>query len=120
MKFLSRFGLRWSVALLVCGMLVTSCAQAPPPEPAPEFTLPLSQVSTAPPSPGEAAATAAAPSTLRYVAVPPGHNVAGMAHARIVVKHKRATRHRHTHKAGVARGAAVKKPAETTEPVAKP
>jgi len=43
-----------------------------------------------------------------------------MAHARIVVKHKRATRHRHTHKAGVARGAALKKPAETTEPVAKP
>jgi len=119
MKFSSWFALRRGVALLAWGMLVASCSQAPP-EPAPEFTLPLSQVSTAPPSPGDTAASATTPSTLRYVAVPPGQNVAGMAHARIVVKHKKATRHRHTHKTGVARGATLKKPAEAAEPIAKP
>ena len=39
----------WSLAgvLLICGTLVISCSQAPP-EPAPEFTLPLSQVTTSP------------------------------------------------------------------------
>ena len=81
-----------TLILLTCGTLVVSCSQAPQ-EPAPEFTLLLSQVTTAPRSQEEAAATASAPSQLRYIAVPPGQNVAGMARARIVLKQK-AMRHR--------------------------
>ena len=112
----------WSLAgvLLICGTLVISCSQAPP-EPAPEFTLPLSQVITSPPNPAEPAETASAPSQLRYIAVPPGQHLAGMAHARIVVKQKKATRHgsRHTRKKAASPAAAVKTPTETAEPVAK-
>jgi len=61
-----------AVVLLIGATLSVSCSQAPP-EPAPEFTLLLSQVTSAPPSPAEAAETASAPSRLRYVAAPPGH-----------------------------------------------
>jgi len=106
-----------TLILLTCGTLVVSCSQAPQ-EPAPEFTLLLSQVTTAPRSQEEAAATASAPSQLRYIAVPPGQNVAGMARARIVLKQK-AMRHRHPHKKAVERTATVKKSTETAEPAAK-
>jgi hypothetical protein len=97
---------------------VVACSQAP--EAAPEFTLPISRVTTAPPSSEETAATTSGPHQLRYVAVPSGQKVAGMAHARIVVKHKKATRDRHPHKNVVARPASVKKPTETAAPPAKP
>jgi hypothetical protein len=110
-----------AVVILACGGLAVACSQAPP-EAAPVFTLPLSKVVGAPPVEGQPAASdAPATRQLRYVAVPPGQQVAGMAHARIVTKQK-ATRHRpgHAHKKSVARAAAVKKPTETTEPAAKP
>ena len=109
------------VIVLACGALVVGCSQAAP-EPAPEFTLPLSQVSTAPPTQEEAAASATAPSRLRYVAVPPGQHVAGMAHARIVVKQKKGKqhRHRHTQKKAAASPASVKEPNEIPAPAAKP
>lgn len=107
---------------LICGVLVVACSQASP-EPAPEFTLPLSEVAQTPPMQGEpSAAETTAPRRLRYVAVPPGEKVEGMAHARIVLKHgKRAAHHpRHTHKKAVAPAAATKRPTETDEPTAKP
>src|SRR5437762_1877624 len=93
-----------------------------PPEAAPEFTLTPSQVTTAPPSPVESAETAPAPSRLRYVAVPPGHQVGGMAHARIVVKQKKAPPHRSRHalKKAVSPAAAVETPTETAKPTSKP
>ena len=121
MQCLSWFAVSRAVVLLFCGTLMVSCSQAPP-EAAPEFTLTPSQVTTAPPSPVESAETAPAPSRLRYVAVPPGHQVAGMAHARIVVKQKKATRHRsrHARKKAVSPAAAVKTPTETAEPTSKP
>jgi hypothetical protein len=93
MNFSSRFVLARAVVVLTCGTLIVSCSQAPP-EAAPEFTLPLSQVTTAPPNPAESAETGSAPSRLRYVAVPPGHHVGGIAHVRIVAKQKNATHHR--------------------------
>src|SRR5690348_12442576 len=108
-----------ALVLLVCCVLVSSCSQAPP-EPASEFTLPISQVSAAPPSPKETTATASAPRQLRYIAVPPGQSVAGMAHARIVVKHKKATSHRHVHKSAAGGARKIKKPTETADPAAKP
>lgn len=116
----SKLTLCRAVVVLAVGALVVSCSQAPP-EPAPEFTLPMSQVSTAPPSPAESTAPTSSPNRLRYIAVPPGQNVAGMAHARILVKHKNAAghRHRHTHKKTVARPAALNPPAEA-EPGTKP
>ena len=103
---------------LICSALVMACSQASP-EPAPEFTLPLSQVTTTPPIQGEAStAETTAPRRLRYVAVPPGEKVEGMAHARIVWKHGKRAGHRphHAHKRAVAPAAAVKKPIETDEP----
>ena len=120
MQCLSWFAVSRAVVLLFCGTLIVSCSQAPP-EPAPEFTLPLSQVTTAPPTPEQAAETASAPSRLRYVAVPPGHHVAGMARARIVVKRK-ATWHRshRSRKKAVAPSAMVKTPTRTAEPTSKP
>jgi len=121
MKFSSWFTLTHAVVLVTCGLLIVSCPEAPP-KSAPEFTLPLSQVTTAPPSPAESAEAASAPSRLRYVAVPPGHHVAGMAHARILVKQKKAARHRphHAGKKAVAPAAAIKTPTETAEPASKP
>jgi hypothetical protein len=117
MKCSGWFALRRATVLLLCGTLIVSCSQAPP-EPAPEFTLPLAQVTTAPPSPAEAAETGSAPSRLRYVAVPPGHQVAGMAHARIVVKQKH--RPRHARKKAVSPATAIKTPTEAAEPISKP
>jgi len=120
MKCLSWFAVSRAVVLLFCGTLMVSCSQAPP-EAAPEFTLPLSQVTTAPPTAEQAAETASAPSRLRYVAVPHGHQVAGMARARIVVKQK-ATRHRahRSRKQAVAPSAAVETPTGIAEPDTKP
>ena len=116
-----RIALFRGVIVLACGALVIGCSQTSP-EPAPEFTLPLSQVTTAPPTQEEAAASASVPNRLRYVAVPPGQHVAGMAHARIVVKQKKVTRHRHRHaqKKAVASPASVKEPTELPAPAAKP
>ena len=121
MKFSNWFALSPAVAILACSTLIASCSQAPP-EAASEFTLPISQVSTEPPNPAESAATAPSPNRLRYVAVPPRQNVEGMAHARILVKHKKATGHRHRHvqKKAVAGPAAVKQPTEAAEPGTKP
>jgi hypothetical protein len=112
-------GLFGALVTLICSVLVVACSQASP-EPAPEFTLPLSQVTATPPIQGEAsAAEPTAPHRLRYVAVPPGEKVAGMAHARIVLKQrKRTTHHPHVRKKAVARHTAVKKPSETVEPAA--
>jgi hypothetical protein len=120
MEYLSWFAVSRAVVLLFCGTLMVSCSQAPP-ETAPEFTLPLSQVTAAPPTPEQATEIASAPSRLRYVAVPPGHQVAGMARARIVVKQK-ATRHRarHARPKPVSPAVAVKTPIETAEPTSKP
>lgn len=121
MRFSNSFALRRAAALLACGTLIASCGQAPS-EPASEFTLPISQVSTEPPNPAEPAATAPSPNRLRYVAVPAGQNVEGMAHARILVKHKKAAGHHHRHvqKKVVVRPAAVKQPTEAAELGTKP
>ena len=121
MKCSGWFALNRAVAVLVCGTLIVSCSQVPP-EPAPEFTLPIGQVTTAPPSPSEAAETGPTASRLRYVAVPPGHQVAGMAHARIVVKQKKTIhrRPRHARKEAVSPATAIKTPTETGEPISKP
>ena len=111
-----------AIVTLACGVLVIACSPAPP-EPAPEFTLPLSQVTATPPGQGEASAgETSAPRRLRYVAVPPGEKVAGMAHARIVLKHGKRTAHRphHAHKRAVAPTTVVKKPTENDEPAVKP
>jgi len=117
----NRLGVFRAVVILAFSGLAVSCSQAPP-EPAPVFTLPLSKVVGAPPIEGQPPAAENAPATrqLRYIAVPPGHQVAGMAHARIVTTQK-VTRHRprHAHKKPVARAAAVKKPTEITDPTAK-
>lgn len=120
MKCSGWFALRRAVVLPWCGTLILSCSQAPP-EPAPDFTLPLSRVTAAPPSPEQAAETGSAPSRLRYVAVPPGHQVAGMVHARIVVKQKKTIRHRprHARKKAVSPATAVKTLTETAEPISK-
>jgi hypothetical protein len=118
----NRLGVFRAVVILAFSGLAVSCSQAPP-EPAPVFTLPLSRVESAPPIVGQPPAASNPPATrqLRYIAVPPGQQVAGMAHARIVTKQK-VTRHRprHAHKKPVARAAAVKKPTKTTDPTAKP
>lgn len=110
-----------AAVVLACGALGAACSQAPS-EPAPVFTLPISRVTPAPPGQGEATTTASAPSQLRYVAVPAGQHVPGMAHARIVVKQKKGTRHRqhHAQKKAVARPVSIKKPTEAAEPGTKP
>jgi len=87
----SWFAVSRAVVLLFYGTLMVSWSQAPP-EAAPEFPLPLSQVTTAPPTSAEAAETASAPSRLRYVAVPRGHQFAGMAHAHCCETEALATR----------------------------
>ena len=115
-------GLYGAVVTLACGVLVVACSQAPP-EPAPEFTLPLSEVTATPPAQGGAsAAEPAAPSRLRYIAVPPGEKVGGMAHARIVLKRSKRNAHRprHVHKRAVAPAAVITKPTENDGPAAKP
>src|SRR5438045_1776892 len=110
-----------AVVTLACSVLVVACSPAPPESP-PEFTLPLSQVTAAPPAQGERSTETTAPRRLRYIAVPPGEKVAGMAHARIVSKHGKHTAHRprHAHKRAVAPTTVVKKPTENDEPAVKP
>ena len=110
-----------AVVTLACGVLVVACSPAPP-EPAPEFTLPISQVTAAPPAQGKRSAETTAPRRLRYIAVPPGEKVAGMAHARILLKHGKRTAHRlrRAHKRAVAPTTVVKKPTENGEPAVKP
>ena len=108
-----------AIGFLICGTLFASCSQTPP-EPATEFTLPLSQVSTELPSAEESVATASAPRQLRYIAVPPGQHVAGMAHARIIVKHKKTTHRHHARKRAFEPATAIKRPTENTEPAAMP
>jgi len=110
-----------AVVTLACGVLVVACSPAPP-EPAPEFTLPISQVTAAPPAQGKRSAETTAPRRLRYIAVPPGEKVAGMAHACILLKHGKRTAHRprHAHKRAVAPTTVVKKPTENGEPAVKP
>ena len=73
--------------ILVWSALLAACSQAPP-EPAPVFALPLSKIVGARPNSQDPPLTAASPPTrqLRYVAVPPGRSVAGMAHAHLVLK----------------------------------
>jgi len=120
MECLSWFAVSRALVLLFCGTLIVFCSQSPP-EAAPEFTLPLSQVTAGPPTPEQATETASAPSRLRYVAVPPGHHVAGMARARIVVKQNPARhRARHARQKAVSPAASVKTPTETAEPTSKP
>jgi len=73
--------------ILVWSALLAACSQAPP-EPAPVFALPLSKIVGATPNSQDPPLTTASPPTqqLRYVAVPPGRSVAGMAHAHLVLK----------------------------------
>src|SRR5205085_1117100 len=73
--------------ILVWSGLLAACSQAPP-KPAPVFALPLSKIVGATPNSQDPPLTAASPPTrqLRYVAVPPGRSVAGMAHAHLVLK----------------------------------
>jgi hypothetical protein len=113
-----RLGAFRGIAVLACSAFVIGCSQ-PPPEPAPKFTLPLAEISTAPPAQGE---PVSAPRQLRYVAVPPGQHIAGMAHARVVVKQKKGMQHRHRHaqKKAVVSPSSAKEPTETAAPAAKP
>ena len=73
--------------ILVWSALLAACSQAPH-EPAPVFALPLSKIVGATPNSQDPPLTVASPPTrqLRYVAVPPGRSVAGMAHAHLVLK----------------------------------
>jgi len=77
-------------------------------------------VTAAPPAQGERSAETTAPRRLRYIAVPPGEKVAGMARARILLKHGKRTAHRphQAHKKAAGK-AIVKKPTENNEPAAK-
>jgi hypothetical protein len=87
------------VLALAGGGLLAACSQAPQ-EPAPVFALPLSKIEGAPAIDGQAPAPPAAqPATrqLRYVAVPAGRKVSGMAHARILLKQANAAPKRSGH-----------------------
>jgi hypothetical protein len=84
--------------------LLAACSQAPP-EPAPVFALPLSKIVGASPNSQDPPSPAASPPAkqLRYVAVPPGRSVAGMAHAHVIFKQPAAPhRSTHSHKKVVA------------------
>lgn len=123
----SRFNITHTHAALMlgCSALLAACAQAPQ-APAPVFALPLSRVVGAPAVEGqEPPPSAVQPGArqLRYVAVPPGHKVAGMAHAHLILKQAVATPHRapHAHKTkivarrdGVGTAAASKRQAKVT------
>jgi len=94
-------------AVVASGILLAACSHAPQ-EPAPVFALPLNRITGAPALEGQnPPVTTARPTAprLRYVAVPPGHKVSGMAHARIILKHAKASPHRagHAHKTKVVR-----------------
>jgi len=89
-----------AVVVLSCGALLMACTQVPQ-SPAPVFALPLTKVIGAPAIEGqEPAPTTAQPSArqLRYVAVPPGRNVPGMARAHLILK-QASTTPRHTFQA---------------------
>lgn len=93
-------------AVLACAGLLAACSHAPQ-EPAPVFALPLSRVVGAPHVEGQEPASPGAQSglrQLRYVAVPPGHHVAGMARAHVILKQAAAAPHRpaHAHKTKLA------------------
>jgi hypothetical protein len=95
----SRFGGFRVAVVLVCGGLLAACSHAPQ-EPAPVFALPLSKIVGAPAIDGQAPAPPAAePATrqLRYVAVPAGRKVSGMAHAHVILKRASAAPNRSTH-----------------------
>src|SRR6202040_3576393 len=83
----SRFGVFRVAVVLACGGLLAACSHAPQ-EPAPVFALPLSKIVGAPAIDGQAPAPPAAePATrqLRYIAVPAGRKVSGMAHAHVIL-----------------------------------
>jgi hypothetical protein len=83
----SRFSVRVAV-VLACGGLLAACSHAAR-EPAPVFALPLSKIVGAPAIDGQAPAPPAAQPAarqLRYIAVPAGRKVSGMAHAHVILK----------------------------------
>ena len=95
----SRFNVFHVAVVLACGGLLGACSQSPQ-EPAPVFALPLSKIVGAPAVDGQTPAQPAAqPATrqLRYVAVPPGRQVSGMAHAHVILKRASAASHRSIH-----------------------
>lgn len=95
----SRFSVFHIAVVLACGGLLAACSHAPQ-EPAPVFALPLSKIVGAPAIDGQAPAPPAAePATrqLRYVAVPAGRKVSGMAHAHVILKRASAAPNRATH-----------------------
>jgi hypothetical protein len=95
----SRFGVFRVAVVLACGGLLAACSHAPQ-EPAPVFALPLSKIVGAPAIDGQAPAppTAEPPTRqLRYVAVPAGRKVSGMAHAHVILKRASAAPNRSTH-----------------------
>ena len=95
----SRFGVFHIAVVLACGGLFAACSHAPQ-EPAPVFALPLSKIVGAPAIDGQAPAPPAAePATrqLRYVAVPAGRKVSGMAHAHVILKRASAAPARSPH-----------------------
>ena len=116
--------LRAAVVMVWSGLLA-ACSQAPA-EPAPVFALPLSKIVGATPISQDPPLPAASPAArqLRYVAVPPGRSVAGMAHAHVVLKEPAAPhRSTHPHKKVVAQAMPVRAPGPkharaTTEPPA--
>ena len=94
------------VVILACAVLLTACSREPQ-EPAPVFALPVNKIVTGPPAerqgPAAPVVKPAAPQ-LRYVAIPPGRKVEGMAHAHVVLKGAAAPV-KHRHKAKIAAGA---------------
>jgi hypothetical protein len=95
----TRFGVFRVAVVLACGGLLAACSHAPQ-EPAPVFALPLSKIVGAPAIDGQAPAPPAAePATrqLRYVAVPAGRKVSGMAHAHVILKRASAAPNRATY-----------------------
>lgn len=112
----SRFGTFCAAVVLGYGSVLAGCSQGPK-EPAPVFMLPASKVVGGPVMEGEATAPPigqAATRQLRYVAVPPGQRIGGMAQARVVLKQAKATPHRarHAHNAkGALRAKAARAPA---------
>ena len=95
----SRFNVFHVAVVLACGGLLAACSQSPQ-QPAPVFALPLSKIVGAPAVDGQTPAQPAAqPATrqLRYVAVPPGRQVSGMAHAHVILKRASAASHRSIH-----------------------
>jgi hypothetical protein len=96
----NRFGVFRVAIVSACGGLLAACSHAPQ-EPAPVFALPLSKIVGAPAIDGQAPAPPAAQPAarqLRYVAVPAGRKVGGMAHAHVILKRASAAPGRATHR----------------------